>query len=216
MEFKTVLENMLTFSIGTISVSTCIIFIAKAVFNKWMDIEMEKYKLKLNSQLEEFKIEKQRLEDENKFKFTKLHEDRAVVIKNLYSMITEIELSIDDYMKYIKLIINRKNSWYMGIYEFQEELYNKLNKYSRYYKNNKILFDDEIMIMLDEIEQLVSIVIDLFELDEEICENQDREDASKYIDTIHHVARILNNEKMKLTKGKLENEFKNILGVYSK
>lgn len=195
MGVKTVLENILTFSIGTISVSACVVFIAKAIFNKWMDVGLEKYKSKLNLELEEFKIEKQKISDEHKLKFTKLHEERADVIKELYSKLLDVE----DYISLnIKAIEKKENNK-----ELELKLYNSVSQYMEYSNKNRIFFDKDIVHSLKELDAIITIILNLL-LDE---------NGKNLSDEMIDVMKRMSKEAIPEFKEKLEVRFREILGV---
>ncbi|MDU4843982.1 MAG: hypothetical protein E6342_17635 [Clostridium sp.] len=189
-----VLENILTFSIGTISVSTCIVFIAKAMFNKWIDVSLEKYKSKLNLELEEYKIEKQRVSDEYTFKFTKLHEERAIVIRELYSKLLDVE-------NYISLII--KSIEEEGYdYSYVEKLHNSISPYIKYSNKNKIFFDEDIVHSLKEINAIIILIFNFL-----------KDGSEDLNDETITMMRMMLKEAIPEFKEKLEVKFREILGV---
>lgn len=196
------IESILNFSIGAISVSAIIIFISKAIFNRWMDMRVLQYENELNLKLEEFKIEKQRLADKYKVRYTKLHEDRAEVIKKLYTKLVDMQDYLSLYVKDIKA-----SKIETGEFKYiRNKLFESIPDFMNYSNRNKIFFDEKTLFAIKEIEAITNIVVQSYE--------QDFEDGSdfKNSEEWHELAmRLINNEIPSFRKD-LEIRFRLLLG----
>ncbi|MFA6525648.1 MAG: hypothetical protein WCT33_05285 [Patescibacteria group bacterium] len=129
-----VIKNIAYFTIG----SGILAFLIKSITKHFLDKDFEKYKLELNQLLEE-----------NKIRFSKLHEERAEVIKNVYQ---KLDRSIDSTQSLINPVqwSGEKTSE-----EKKKIAVEYANDFIRYYSENKIFFSNETCQILDDItEQL--------------------------------------------------------------
>lgn len=203
MDITTLLGNILTFSIGTISVSAVIIYISKAVFNKWLEARTLNYQNDLALKLEEFKFEKQKIAEENRIKYVKLHEDRAEVIKNLYSKLVDMEDFLSSYVNHIKQ--NKTSEDYFQY--IRKELFQSVTDFMIYANRNKIFFDKTINHYIKEIEAITNIIVTSYE--------EERDDGSdlKNTETWHELTSMMINGDMKEFREELEAQFQNLLGI---
>lgn len=74
MEF---IKDLGLFTIGSVSIAGAIVFITKFIITKAIDGIFESYKLKLNKEIEVFKIDLQKQSYEHSVTFSKLHLERA-------------------------------------------------------------------------------------------------------------------------------------------
>lgn len=184
-----ILQDILKFSIGTISLSGAIVYLAKSIFNKVLDKDLEK-----------FKIEQQRIADEYKFKFSKLHEERAVVIRELYSKLLEVEDCLSSAIKSIE-----KKQYDLKIYK---EMTFYISQYMDYSNKNKLFFNKDIEYYLKELDAIIILILNLFPNDK--CENKiEIEDYEKALELMNRMLK----EALPEFKEKLETSFREILGV---
>lgn len=203
MDTKSLLESILTFTIGTASVSTVIIAISKRVFDKWLQARLTKYDYELKIKLEEHKLEKQKINEENKIRFTKLHEERAEVIKNLYSKLVDMSI-------YLKLyVLDFKNGNYYGAMfeDDRKNLKKSASDFIKYANKNRIFFDEKIIFYLDEIEAIIMTILDSYE--KEFEDGSDFKSSSEW----NEITMKMVNEEIPEFKHELELKFRNILGV---
>ncbi|WNF35675.1 hypothetical protein RJD24_14600 [Bacillaceae bacterium IKA-2] len=148
------IEEILKFSIGSITISAVVVFISKGIFNTLLSKDIENYKTRLNKELEGHKSELQKSIFEHKTKFSNLHGERANVIKELYKKLTNLETYLKDYYSDItdnqdKLLVGKTLSTLTTSYlDFME-----------YFNHNRIFFDDNVCFYIEEISAITSIVI---------------------------------------------------------
>lgn len=176
------IKEIAMFSIGTISVSGAVAYIAKAIINNWINKDIERYKIELN-----------RLSLEHQIKFSKLHNDRAEVIKNLYSKLDDLKLKLE--------IVLDKNSY--SVFDNQDELYIILD-FLDYYAKNKIYFNRDICFNFEEIEAIMGILQGLGFMTESTTTLDE-----KAVELIN----MLIKEEIPKLKATLEDEFRKLLGV---
>ena len=85
MNLQQIIENLGIFTIGTVTITTVIGFIAKSIFNNYLNKRTELYKSELLQENEKFKAELQKQNTEHQIKFSTLHTDRASIIKDLHN-----------------------------------------------------------------------------------------------------------------------------------
>ena len=78
-------------NIGIFAVSSgFFIWLVKKIFEVFIDKDIEKYKDKLNQELQKFKNELKIVEIEKQVAYTRLHNDRAELIKQLYQKVVKL------------------------------------------------------------------------------------------------------------------------------
>ncbi|OCA99394.1 hypothetical protein [Clostridium beijerinckii] len=168
MDYKSLIEGILKFSIGTISIAAVIIFVSKSIFNKLIDGIILNYQSQLNKKLEEFKITNQKTLEENKIIFSKLHEDRAEVIKELYGLLIDVEEELNNYKFYINIKTNNLND--SKIESAHKKLNDKLiPEFHLLIYKNKIYFSDEIWNAMCDVDESIYIIFALY------CEKRDED-----------------------------------------
>ena len=77
------MNNLLNIAIGSVTIGGIIIFLGKQLINKGFDAALKTFE----NRLELLKIEHQ-------IKYSKLHEERAIVLKDLYKHLYKLEESL--------------------------------------------------------------------------------------------------------------------------
>lgn len=78
------IEQLGIFTIGSVSIVGLVGYLSKIVFEKFLETKINSYKTTLEKELEIFKNELKRKDFEFETKFSKLHIERAKIIKELY------------------------------------------------------------------------------------------------------------------------------------
>ena len=91
------MNQIFIYLFGTASLTTILIFLGKSIINKSLEAGLERYKLELSKETEEFKAGLRITELEHNVKFSKLHEQRADVLKDLYSKIITLQTNLSNY-----------------------------------------------------------------------------------------------------------------------
>lgn len=105
MDILSILKFIIGFFVSVAGISTVLIYLGKLLINKSLDLAVEKYrsnlvkeleihKSKLGRDTEEFKMTLNRIVIEHQIRFSKLHEDRALVVKEMYCKIYNLEKSL--------------------------------------------------------------------------------------------------------------------------
>jgi hypothetical protein len=94
MDIQQFITSLGFFTIGSISLTAVIGFVAKSIFNKYLDKNIEMFRFKLQQENEKFRFELQRQNAEYQIKFEALHKDRAEVIKQLHNQLTTMRYQL--------------------------------------------------------------------------------------------------------------------------
>jgi hypothetical protein len=86
--------DIIKFLISVSGVSAVLIYVGKKLVDKALDAGVEKYKVVLNKELEEFKSDLSRANAEHRIRYGKLHEERGEKIKQLYALIYGLEKNL--------------------------------------------------------------------------------------------------------------------------
>lgn len=203
MDINAIIQNVLTFTIGTVSVSTVVIAVSKRIFDKWLESRLTKYNYELKIKLEEYKLEKQKIIEENKIRFTKLHEERAEIIRVLYKKLVIMQDHINVYVS------DFKNGKYKSdeFNQHRANIFKSIPDFMRYTNRNRIFFDEDILFNIDEIEAIANIIINSYE-----GKHDDGSDFKNSTEWNALTMQMINDEIPKFRK-ELELKFRNLLGV---
>ena len=170
------------------------------------ETELKEFQNKLDFKLAEFNSKLDRLSHENKLRFTMLHEQRMTIIKELYSKLVDLQ-------DYINLFVNDiKNG---SIKANKEEalinlelLHRSMPDFMNYSNTNRIFFSKEIISNIREFEAIVMIIMNM---NSTIIKNQDWNGQG--IDKWYEVMDKMTKNDIPELREKLENEFRDLLGV---
>ncbi|MED0945392.1 hypothetical protein [Bacillus mycoides] len=188
-----------------------------AKYNSELSKELAKHNAGLTEEVESLKAELQLKNNKHQITFSKLHADRAVIIKELYSKLVEVELSANELLG-PNGIINRSIPRSRAPRETGEIFDNlKVNTIDLldHYRKNRIYFSEEICKLFEDIiYEIPTIAVQFFpylpskgvQVQEETISMQQMEKE----DSI--VAEYVLDEMPKIKKA-LEAEFKKLLGV---
>jgi hypothetical protein len=160
--------------------------------------------IKLSTDLERFKLELQHSLDKEKFKFTKLHEETALLLKALY---TEF-YSINKQLIEINKIVDRDNYDSVKI----DNLFNKIIEVEDYYKKNRILLNENLCDKIDELfdsylDSMKNAAIIFLTRDSNTNELQDRFNENRLS------LNVAIDNKIPEIQHEIENNFRNLIGV---
>ncbi|PES36705.1 hypothetical protein [Bacillus thuringiensis] len=200
----------------------------EADFKRLLDEQVEDHKSELrkreadfkgilDKQLEEHKSELKKINDKYQIMFSKLHVDRAEIIKELYTKLVDLESSTYDLLG-PKGIVNRSFDKSMDLSELKESLVNTMNKFlelEEMYKLNRIYFKVGICELFEGVRTNVNIVtsgmllyVSNYEGPDEVSGVLRTELKNIEENTVNRILR----EIPKLKKA-LEEEFRRLLGV---
>ncbi|MBN1052221.1 hypothetical protein FDB28_10380 [Clostridium botulinum] len=216
-----IVKYIISIIIGGGFVTVAVVYIGKIFIGKIFDGMVETYKHKLSTELEKFKVEQQKLLNEYKIKYSRLHDDRANIIIELYRKLVklqkEIELftlnaeSINEVMtddideNNVIFEIRKDEEVYKNrCSELQEEMF---DDFINFVYENTIFFTDDLMKLLNELIKLFCAMKILTGIAKESIE-----DKRKFSYSV-----ISNSElgikKIKDVKKEIEKEFRSLLGV---
>jgi hypothetical protein len=153
--------------------------------------------LYFNKDIERFKSELEKITIEHQIRYAKLHEERAHVIKEVYRKIAVAEKWMKEYVTPIDL------GGLPPIEERSKRAAESANEFVDYYKENKIFLNNDICKLLDEIHKCIAEAWIKFNQKDRV-----RPDKDYWGDSWQTIT-----EKLPQIKEKLENDFRNILGV---
>lgn len=188
--------NLGIFSIGTASITAVIGFLGKSIFQTY-----------LTKQTETFKSELQRLTNRHQITFSKLHEERAETIKDLYTKLVELESSTRGLVDFGHLYDKEMEK------ERSKEVVEKSSELYQYCNVNRIYFSEDICKSLDKIHENFGTIIVTYDtyytfrreiLSEEdiVFEEERKAEMRKCI-----------KEEIPVLKNSIEYEFRKLLGV---
>ena len=207
MSIHDLLRGLGIFTTGSIVVTSVIGFIAKSIFNNWLDKNMEQYKLKIQSDNELFKSELHAKATEHQVKYSKLHEDRVIAIKELYKRLVNMESSL-------AILVSRvEYHGEDGKPEKARRFAENFNLAFDYYRVNKIYFSEDTCTIIDSlIEGLRDIWDDFVIYDLQNGLSKILEESMEQRKIWKQCSEKMINE-VPVIKKDLENEFRELLGV---
>ncbi|HDR4484058.1 TPA: hypothetical protein QCQ09_005778 [Bacillus cereus] len=238
-----VLEILTAYGFGTASIVAGIVYLSKQGFlhamkrleeNHKSELRKreEDYKKELNKelkridaefkvltdrQIEEHKSELKKINDKYQIKFNKLHADRAVIIKDLYSKLVTVESNAKDLLGpngSINRSIPRSRAPKETV-EIFENLRVSTGDLLDCYMKNKIYFSEEVCKLFEDITYGIPTIAAQFlpyipgkgvQVQEEFISVETKEKEDRI------VAEYVYDEMPKI-KGALEAEFRELLGV---
>ncbi len=206
MNWEMFIEEIVKYFLGISVITAGMTYVVKVVIKLLMDRNLEKYKTELskeiNLEIEHAKKEFERLNKESEIKFSKLHEERANAIKELYKRLVEVEIffrtfysqNFDKFNRYYKFSVST------------EHLFTKISDFVEFYEVNKLLFSDEAYNAL-------SILHDAFNL--VYISNTKMLDDMKSKDELRQGCECILDIIIPEQKALLEREFRSNIGVRS-
>jgi len=180
-------------------------FLIKSIINHFLQKDLENFKLKANFEIEKYKSEIQLENERHRIVFSKLHNERASVIKELYSKLDTMEQSIRSFMRPLKL---------RGKMPEEKEIKHSskcYNEFVDFYRKNKFYFSKSTCEMINEVNANIMKVWG----NAKSCENVEEfllgkisEEKKEWINSWNDM-----NKKSKTLRELLEDEFRSILGV---
>ena len=124
-------------------------------YKKELQLENQNHQLELDKQFEQYRSELEISRLENQIKFGKLHEDRALVIKKLYSKLRILEGYMYSWTLPLQQVPNGEN--YEDYIEKKRIDFNKsFSDFNDYYIVNAIFFEEKTCKIIDNIIKQVS------------------------------------------------------------
>jgi len=173
--------------------------------------DLELYKSKLNQESKNFQNLLDIKLNQFNIQFSKLHQDRAEVIKGLYYRLIELQSAMIDFTARGNSV--SKNTQKEKL-QRAERANNAFKDFINFYMPNKIYFEKELADILDKVSsEYWNKGADFAAMSEELEESKLPRDL--YLDNrkrIKEISEIVKNEYPKVI-AELENEFREMLGV---
>lgn len=140
---KLLLNSLGIFSVSAVSILLVTGYIGKKLFEKFLSNKLEAFKLGINKDFEKYKIELQLITSKFQIQFSKLHQERAETIKDIYTRIVEINRGIQRFTS----LDFRSDSDLERINKTFDDFWSL----KRSFEKNKIIFDKELAFVLVEL-----------------------------------------------------------------
>jgi|AntRauTorckE5430_2_1112549.scaffolds.fasta_scaffold53902_1 alpha-glucuronidase len=193
MEF---LEELGKHLISVAIIGALIVWLFKELIKKWLTNDVEKFRAKLEYESHVAKIQ-----------FSKLYEERGVVIKEIYSI-------LQDYNFALKSIVRHSDKNYKIV--DKDKKLNKLSecidlgrKLERYYAKNKIFFEQELCLKIDKLIKKSTKIVQFGTL-KSLPEGLINVDMPK-----DEIKEIINNDIPEIQM-QIEEVFRKLLGIDNK
>jgi hypothetical protein len=206
-----VLIEFLKSLINAVSVVAILTYLGKKAFELYLGKNIEKYKYdlsmeveavksKMNSEIESYKNKLNILAKEQEIKFSKLHQERAELIKNIYIKIVLYEKKL---MKYVEEM--NKGEFLDGQDAVRTELLRELDDIANLYNLHRIYLSSETCGLLD------SFMLKCVGISDKLKLINNR-NIGKYPDIISEVSFFIKNFIKPIERDLVE-EFRSLLGV---
>ncbi len=144
MDYTQLAQNLGTFLIG----SGIIAFVAKSLFQYSLDKGLANHKVLLDRHVEEYKHDLQLLMQQHRIQYSKLHSDRAEVIKDLYQRLVTMQNAMGSYM----------SPWILSPEQPREErqasAVRAFQDFFNYFDSNQIFFNPSVCALINEMGKL--------------------------------------------------------------
>jgi hypothetical protein len=207
------------FTLGSCTIIGILGFLGKAFINNWfsrksashqdnLNQNLELFKANIQNKAELFRAEIQREALEHQVKYSKLHNDRAETIRELYCKIDRMERSMRDLFNVFELAGDNSKRDKMGV------AVKDFNDTMDYYSINRIFFSEETCSIIESLRDEINLIyheftgydihLGLSEIPE--VRNEQRQVWKDCWNTM--------KEKVPQIKRDLENDFRKQLGVF--
>ncbi|MDO6473095.1 hypothetical protein [Maribacter sp. 1_MG-2023] len=173
--------------------------------------ELENHKMKLEQQNQDFQHNLDLKLNEFNIQFSKLHQDRAEVVKELYHKLIELQAAMTDFTRRMHAVIEDAE-------KEKEERITRVNKglidFVNYYLPNRIYFDKDLAEKLDNLaNEYRNKGWDFAQMSSYLSESgMTRELYEEYSNKTKEISQFVKDEFPKVIED-LEEEFRTLLGV---
>jgi len=211
-------NQIFTVIISTIGITGILGYLGKLIIDKSFDLGIERYKGNLSRELETHKSELiketesyranlQIIGLEHQIRYSKLHEDRGIAIKEIYSLLVKLKNKLE----YFTTVFQGPD-WTSDI-DREKAAIEAQNNLFKFFQTNRLFFSDKICSQLDHIIQLSwGIIVDMNVAKIEATEalsGPERADAKRKWQEANSKVTSEMNTAMRA----LEKEFKALIGV---
>ena len=225
MDWMMILKYFITISGG----SAAIVYLSKKIRDKTLDLALESYKGELSKQLEthksnlekevlEYKVQIEKTAIEHTIKYGKLHEKRGQIIKKIYRMLYELQMSLS------RLTTMVQGPEWITDTEREQDSREKLESLKERMEINSLYFNDEICRDIDDIiEKAWTIIFEMHKAKKKEQLNQALLGRGRYVvpdELAEPIDKWIKQEDevritIKSLRKKLLDQFRKLLGVES-
>jgi hypothetical protein len=210
-------KYIITLIFSTVGVGGIILYLGKRFIDKALDLAVENYRNTLNRNLEshkadllrqteEFKAGLKILELEHQIKYTKLHEERASSIKNIYSLLIELQTKLS-----ALTTLFQGPEWTQDRKK-ESDARESLDSLKNYFLLNRIYFKQSLCDQIDEILNLSwSIIVDMSVNKSKASYHETGPEAVQALKEWQEIDRRVTKE-INSARLNLENEFRKLIG----
>lgn len=192
-------DSLFKYLTGIAGVSVAIAFVGKKAVEAFLSSRIEKYKSNL-----------ERITTEHSIRFQQLHTERAQVIKEMYQKLVDLDLALDATLKAFHHISEPSlEEKITAVSKAHNDLY-------YFYLPKKIFFEKSLCSLLDGIvDSSKSVFIDITTFPVDPTSIEYKYDRGLLMERHEYweKARKIHEIEIKELKEKLEDEFRNILGI---
>lgn len=197
-------------SIGSTATLVLILgWLSKSLVIHLLDKDIDRYKLTLqaekNTEIEKLKHDLEKVVNEHKVRFEKLHERRDIVIATLYSRIVKFYQAIDRFLDFA-IILEQDD-----VEAEAQKLWKAVDSFKSYSEKNRIYFSTEICQRLDNLYSAADkptsaliVAAEYSAIDEDVKNN--------LLETWQEARDALEGEVNEIRQT-LESDFRELLGV---
>jgi hypothetical protein len=137
--------NLSYFIPSILGITSAVIWLGKLIITKSFDARTEEYKAELTKDIEEFKNELSKVSMEHQVRFSKLHEQRAEIVKYFFGEIVELEGLLIHATS-----INQGPEFMLDI-QRDDTAMDKIRGLINYFDLNRIFFSKSTVVKVDAI-----------------------------------------------------------------
>ncbi|MFP5222449.1 MAG: hypothetical protein ACLGSA_09175, partial [Acidobacteriota bacterium] len=203
-------DNLIKFAFGSSAITVLLGFVLRAYIKTSFDKSLERFKSKVSQDVERFKSDLVRINNEHSITYSKLHAERAEIIKIIYERLVDLKSSLHSFLKPLQCSSEQSLTTKFGI------VVDNYNGAAGYYYKNKIFLDSDVCETVEKLfDEMQIIIIKVrncpIEYDDPACQSNSKL-ANEKMNLMHDSWMKLVNE-ISLIQIDLENKFRMILGV---
>lgn len=188
------LKNLLTYLTSISVITFAIGYLLKVFIENFFNKEIKRYETELNE-----------LTKREEIKFSRLHEDRALITKELYKRLYLLEKQLIPYMDII-----RDDMAKFFKEEYHYEVVKSVYDFIEYANENIIYYEENIASLINEIGEIVKVLnLNAFVWQKVGLPLKETDFDEDWANNVY----VIVTTKMPILKKELENAFRDVLGV---
>jgi len=147
MNWTDFLTNIGIFTVGSITITGILAFLAKHVFDHYLQRKLDQHQANLERQSDEHRHRLELIAQEHQIRFSRLHSDRAEVIVTLFKKLVTMDHSMRAYIGPVIGVAPEK--------EIRDERAGTAAQdFFEYFSDNEIFFEDSLCETINEMNKL--------------------------------------------------------------